>query len=294
MYGVRKSVAIYFNDFIQKDKIKELVRRAAEMTGASFTAKRAQGEAKIRQIRGGWESVFDRTFKNSAFDRGANVLTLTDASKDKLQTTQISMTLQNPDRHGCTSYILMHCMPDTSFERIISFIHTAGSLLRLQFVSGGYDVVSNDFLYPGSAAYSLKLLQGIKYANSQWTEWGGLMFSANKGIPCPNIVQFLPGQFWQEVKNRVNRPFFHIENLQTGVILDILDRREGRLCEPEKDVLMHRLSRLYRALKPIIVPTPKPMFLREKEWIKWQKPISPHPCPRQNNNHPKPANYFTA
>lgn len=97
MFGIRKGIAFYFNDFIEKDKIKEIVRQILEITGAEFTSKRAQGEPKIRLVRGGWEKIFDRTFKNSTFEDESNVLTLTDATKETLQTTQIHMTLWNPN-----------------------------------------------------------------------------------------------------------------------------------------------------------------------------------------------------
>ena len=50
-----------------------------------------------------------------------------------------------------------------------------------------------------------------------------------------------------------------------------LDHKDGKLIEPEKDELFDRLSKLYRALYPIIEPTEKPMFLKENEWTAWQK-----------------------
>ena len=95
MFGIRKGIALYFNDFIEKDKIKEIIRQILEIIGAKFTSKRAQGEPKIRLIRGGWEKVFDNTFKNSTFDDGANILMLTDATKETLQTTQISSSIKS-------------------------------------------------------------------------------------------------------------------------------------------------------------------------------------------------------
>lgn len=271
MYGIRKGIALYFNDFIEKDKIKEIVCQILEITGAKFTSKRAQGEPKIRLIRGGWEKVFDNTFKNSTFDDGANILMFTDATKETLQTTQIHMTLWNPDQYNTTSLILVHCMVDISWETIISFIQTANKLLHLQFVSAGYDVVNNDFLYPGSAAYSLNFLQNIRYANSRWTEWGDLIFFANSGICCPNVIQFLSNQFWLSVERGINQGCFHHIRLETGVILDILDHKGGDLLEPEKDILLRRLSNLYQVLSPIIISTRKPMFLKENEWAAWQK-----------------------
>lgn len=271
MFGIRKGIALYFNDFIEKDIIKEIIRQILEITGAKFTSKRAQGEPKIRLIRGGWEKVFDNTFKNSTFDDGANILMLTDATKETLQTTQISMTLWNPDQYKTTSLILVHCMADISWETIISFIQTTNRLLHLQFVSAGYDVVHNAFLYPGSAAYSLKFLQNIRYANSEWTEWSDLIFFANSGICGPNVIQFLSNQLWLPVESRVNQCGFHYVRLETGVILDLLDCKDGSLLEPEKDVLLCRLSKLYQALSPITISLRKPMFLRENEWAAWQK-----------------------
>jgi len=59
--------------------------------------------------------------------------------------------------------------------------------------------------------------------------------------------------------------------LNDGVVLDILDHKDGKLFEPEKAELLDRLSKLYRALYPIIVSTEKPMFLKENEWIAWQR-----------------------
>ncbi len=80
-----------------------------------------------------------------------NVLELTDVTRDTLQTTQIYMDLRNSDKGA--SCILVNCVVDISWEEIIVFIQTVSSLLHLQFVSAGYDVVSNAFWYPGIASY---------------------------------------------------------------------------------------------------------------------------------------------
>lgn len=268
LFGIRKGIAIYFNDVIEKDQIKEIVRMVVAMTRVVFTGKRAQGEPKIRLVRGGWERVFDNTFKHSDFEC-SNVLILTDETKDALQTTQIYMNLWNPCKSA--SCILVNCMEDISWETIIALIQRISSILHLQYVSAGYDVVSNDFWYPGSAAYSLNYLQTVKYANSKWTEWFHLGFAVSGGICGPNIVQFLPDRLWKPVEPAVRQCGFACTPLKTGVMLDILDHHEDKLLEPEKSELFNRLSRLYRALKPIIVPTAKPMFLKENEWAIWQQ-----------------------
>lgn len=267
LFGIRKGIAIYFNDVIDKDRIKEIVRMLVEMTGVTFTGKQTQGEPKIRLVRGGWERVFDNTFKSSTFE-SANVLMLTDGTKDTLQTTQIYMNLWNPC--GSASCILMDCMVDIDWKTIISFIQTINKILYLQYVSVGYNVVYNDFWYPGSAAYSLKFLQTVKYANSKWTEWFYLGFAVNRGIYGPNIIQFLSDRLWERVEQSVRQCDFSWNQLNNGVILDILDHKDGKLLEPEKEELFDRLSKLHRALYPIIVPAEKPMFLKENEWVTWQ------------------------
>lgn len=269
LYGIRKGIAIYFNNAIEKEQIKEVIQLLVDITGVTFTGKRAQGEPKIRQVRGGWERVFDNTFKNSIFD-SSNVLILTDGTKDSLQTTQIYMNLWNPNK--MPSCILVNCMEDIGWDVIATFIQSVNKRINLQFVSAGYDVVSNGFLYPGSAAYSLKFLQSNKYANSEWTEWlnPGFLLAANSGICCPNIIQFLPNQLWARVESQV-RQYAHCIPLSGGVLLDILNHTDGELVEPEQDELLDRLSTLYRTLRPIIVPTAKPMFLKETEWDAWQK-----------------------
>ncbi len=268
LFGIRKEISIYFNDVIEKEKIKEIVRMLADTTGVTFTGKRAQDEPKIRLVRGGWERVFDNTFKNSTFE-SSNVLMLTDATKDTLQTTQIYMNLWNPC--SSASCILATCMEDISWETIAAFIRTVSKLLHLQYVSAGYDVVSNGFWYPGSTAYSLKFLQTVKYANSEWTEWLHLWFDVNKGIYGPNIIQFLSDKLWEPVKKTVCQCDFTCTPLNTGIMLDILEHTNDKLLEPEKEVLLDRLSKLYRVLRPIIVPARKPMFLKENEWAVRQK-----------------------
>ena len=267
LFGIRKGIAIYFNDVIEKDQIKEIVRMIVDMTNVVFTGKSAQGDPKIRLVRGGWERVFDNTFKNSTFE-SSNVLKLTDATKDTLQTTEIYMNLWNPC--SATSYILVNCNGGYCWETIIIFIQALSKMLHLQFISAGYDVVSNDFWYPGSAAYSLKFLQTVKYAHSEWTEWSELEFVANKGIYGPNIVQFLSDKLWTPVEKEA-RQCASCAALNTGMLLDILDHKDGQLHEPEKDVLFTKLSKLYRALRPIIIPARKPMFLKENEWVAWQR-----------------------
>lgn len=266
-FGIRKGISIYFNDVIEKERIKEIVQMLVNITGVTFTGKRAQDDPKIRLVRGGWERVFDNAFKNSTF-ASSNVLWLTDATKDTLQTTQIYMNLWNPCK--ATSCILVNCMVDIGWETIITFIQALSKMLHLQFVSAGYDVVSNDFWYPGSAAYSLKFLQTLKYANSEWTEWFDLEFFANEGICGPNIVLFLSDKLWRPVEKEACQ-CGNCAALDAGMLLDILDHRDGKLFEPEKDVLFDRLSKLYQALRPIIIPTRKPMFLKENEWAAWQK-----------------------
>ena len=119
LFGIRKGIAVYFNDVIDKDRIKEIVRMLVEMAGVTFTGKQAQGEPKIRLVRGGWERVFDNTFKSSTFE-SSNVLMLTDGTKDTLQTTQIYMNLWNPCRSA--SCILADCMMDIDWKTIINFI----------------------------------------------------------------------------------------------------------------------------------------------------------------------------
>ena len=270
MYGIRKGIAFYFNDYIEKDSIKRMIGNLINITGTKVTSKRAQDDPKIRLIRGGWERVFDNTFRNSTFE-DSNVLMFTDGTKEALPTTKIYMNLWNPNK--MPSIILINCMTDIEWDTIISFIHNINELLNLQFVSAGYDVVSNDFWYPGSAAYSLKFLQTMKYANSKWTEWFNPSYRlvANDGICCPNIIQFLSHKLWSPVKDAVNQSGFHCEQLNSGVLLDVLDHRDRMLFEPEKDVLFDRLSKLYQALRPIIIPINKPMFLKENEWASWQK-----------------------
>ena len=191
LFGIRKGVAIYFNNVIEKDRIKEIVCMLVDMTGVTFTGKQAQGEPKIRLVRGGWERVFDNTFKSSTFE-SSNVLMFTDGTKDTLQTTQIYMNLWNPCRSA--SCILVDCMMDIDWKAIINFIQTINKMLHLQYVSAGYNVVWNDFWYPGSAAYSLKFLQTLKYANSKWTEWFYLGFAVNKGICGPIAIIRTPGK----------------------------------------------------------------------------------------------------
>ena len=51
LFGIRKGIAIYFNDVIEKDRIKEIVRMLVDMTGVTFTGKQAQGEPKIQLVR---------------------------------------------------------------------------------------------------------------------------------------------------------------------------------------------------------------------------------------------------
>ena len=199
LFGIRKGIAIYFNDVIEKDRIKEIVRMLVDMTGVTFTGKQAQGEPKIQLVRGGWERVFDNTFKSSTFE-SSNVLMLTDGTKDALQ----------------------------------------------------------------------KFLQTVKYANSKWTEWFYLGFAVNREIYGPNIIQFLSDRLWERVEQSVRQCDFSWNQLNNGVILDILDHKDGKLLEPEKEELFDRLSKLHRALYPIIVPAEKPMFLKENEWVTWQ------------------------
>ncbi len=150
LFGIRKGISIYFNDVIEKERIKEIVQMLVDITGVTFTRKRAHDDPKIRLVRGNWERVFDNTFRKSTFE-SANVLELTDVTNDALQTTQIYMNLRNSDKGA--SCILVNCMVDISWEEIIVFIQTVSSLLHLQFASAGYDVVSNAFWYPGSASY---------------------------------------------------------------------------------------------------------------------------------------------
>ena len=178
------------------------------------------------------------------------------------------MNLWNPCRSA--SCILVDCMMDIDWKAIINFIQTINKMLHLQYVSAGYNVVWNDFWYPGSAAYSLKFLQTLKYANSKWTEWFYLGFAVNKGICGPNIIQFLSDRLWERVEQSVRQCDFSWNQLNNGVILDILDHKDGKLLEPEKEELFDRLSKLHRALYPIIVPAEKPMFLKENEWVTWQ------------------------
>lgn len=268
LFGIRKGIAFYFNDVIEKEHMKEIVRMLVDLTSVTFTGKQAQGEPKIRLVRGGWERVFDAAFRHSTFEN-SNVLMLTDGTKDALQTTQIYMNLWNPCRSA--SCILVNCVADISWETIIAFIQAVSSILHLQYVSAGYDVVSNDFWYPRSAAYSLKFLQTIKYANSKWTEWFYLGSVVNKAIYGPNVIQFLSDSLWEPVKQTVRQCGFTCTPLNTGVMLDILDHKDGKLLEPRKDQLLDRLSRLYQALNPIIVPAVKPMFLKENEWSLWQQ-----------------------
>lgn len=195
MYGIRKGTVFYFNTYIEIDKIKQIVAIFSHMTGNKFTRKRAQGEPKIRLIRGGWEKVFGNTFKDGAFDNAninANILMLTDGTKDTLQTARIYMLpLWNPNR--LPSSILANCSTEISWNNLFSFLQEVSKILPLQYASAGYDVASNDFLYPGSAAYSLKYLQTVKYANSEWSEWLNPNFKAkaNQGILNGNLIQFL-------------------------------------------------------------------------------------------------------
>lgn len=125
---------------------------------------------------------------------------------------------------------------------------------------------------PGSASYSLKFLRNVKYANSEWTEWlnPSFLLAANSGICCPNIMQFLSDQLWAPVEDPA-RQCARCVPLDGGVLLDLLDHADEELLEPEKDELFDRLSNLYQVLRPIIVPTAKPMFLKEAEWAAWQK-----------------------
>ena len=270
MYGIRKGIVFYFNDYIEKDPIKTMIGNLIDITGTKFTRKSAQDDPQIRLIRGGWERVFDNTFRNSTFEN-SNVLMFTDETKEALPTTKIYMNLWNPRK--MPSIILINCMTDIEWDTIISFIHNVNKLLNLQFVSAGYDVVSNYFWYPGSAAYGLKFLRTVKCANSEWTEWlnPNYRFAANHGICCPNIIQFLSNKLWSPVKDAVNQSGFHCEQLNSGVLLDVLDHRDGMLFEPEKDVLFDRLSRLYQVLRPIVIHYQKPMFLKENEWAAWQR-----------------------
>ena len=107
MYGIRKGIAFYFNDYIEKDSIKTMIGNLINITGTKFTSKRAQDDPKIRLIRGGWERVFDNTFRNSTFE-DSNVLMFTDGTKEALPTTKIYMNLWNPNK--MPSIILINCM----------------------------------------------------------------------------------------------------------------------------------------------------------------------------------------
>ena len=44
LFGIRKGIAIYFNDVIEKEHIKEIVRMLVDMTGVTFTGNQAQVE----------------------------------------------------------------------------------------------------------------------------------------------------------------------------------------------------------------------------------------------------------
>lgn len=271
MFGIRKGVAFYFNDYIDKEKIKQIVKIFSHMTGNQFTRKRANDDPKIRLIRGGWEKVFDNTFKDSSFDN-ANVLTFTDGTKDTLQTTQIYMTLWNPNL--LPSCIVANCSTEISWNNLFSFLQEVSKLIPLQFASAGYDVVSNDFLYPGSAAYSLKYLQTVKYANSEWTEWiDGFKLKANQGIPNANLFQFLSRTLLDQINEDELTKHDHVfvTESEGGSILDILDRENGELVEPQMDILLSRLSELTQILRPIIVFYDKPLLWKgDDSWKAWR------------------------
>ena len=274
MFGLRKCVVFYFSEYINTEKIKNVIRSFVSFTGTKFTYKRAQDEYRLRLVRGGWEKVFDNTFKKQDFDR-ANVLTLRDGTKDILQTANIYMNLWNPP---CPpSILIMHCSLDTEWSVLLNYILEVNNILNLRFVSAGYDVVSNDFLYPGSAAYSLKYLLSLKYANSDWTAWMGTEFKLAKkpGVCTPNMIQFIEQAAWEhvdqeQIEKMKENGTAHIKRLENGVLLDILgDDDDAPETEPE--VLIYRLRELYKAVKPVLLECDKPMFLKKDEWEIWQK-----------------------
>ena len=46
LFGIRKGIAIYFNDVIEKDRIKEIVRMLVDMTGVTLRANKPKANLK--------------------------------------------------------------------------------------------------------------------------------------------------------------------------------------------------------------------------------------------------------
>lgn len=267
-FGLRKGIVFYFDDWVEQKTIcvlEEIIEAFLLMTHAEFTKKRGTNDyPNRRNIRGGWRKVFHREFDGKDFTE-TYYLQFDNCAPQNLQTIHACIGLSNSE--GINQYLYFQCPTDTEWSAIYQFMEHVNRNLNVLYASAGYEMAINILHYPGSMGYGIRAMKGLKYVNSEDTEWYNLRFKFQFGIPCPNFIQILCPDWAKKIGDKAPDGIY-TKTEEGRLFLDILNRTSGQICEPTLETIEARYQMLYRILKPLIVPPERTRFMKKEDWAK--------------------------
>lgn len=273
--GLRKGIAFYFNDWIDEkiiSALEEIIEKFLLMARAEFTQKHSGRDYDSRRnIRGGWRKIFHREFDAKDFTE-SHILVLDDCSPQRVQSVLAGIHPNN-FRSADGSYFAYSCLYLQSplaveWADVYRFMEYVNDRLSISYASAGYDTAYNarhQAGATGSVGASVRVLNNLKYANSDSTEWMHLYLSSRFGVPCPNFIQILSPCLSQKI-DCSEADGISIKSEKGNLFLDILERTHGLMQEPAAEQTEARLKKLYRMLKPVIVTPERSIYMKPSDW----------------------------
>ncbi|MCV2483343.1 hypothetical protein OD917_00285 [Flavobacterium sp. SH_e] len=286
-YGLRKSIVFYFYQDPKKDIIKELINDFVDFVNPSYSSYRYLTH-DLKNINGKWHELFNSIIDKHDFD---NVCTLsfTDSNKNQLQKNSVNFLIRNIKKefpNKTPNIIYFEFEENISWEEIYHFISHSFYSLTYYYVSAGYSLAVNDYLYPKSTSLSVKELQRSKILNSLHSTWRNSSFLVNlkNGIDGPNIIQALCKELYHKLgfntindANKQNILNYHVG--EDYIIINLPETFDLQEAYDDKQIyniefngeLIEKYKNLNKFLEPILVQFSKPqMFWKEEEWLLWQ------------------------
>ncbi len=280
LYGIKKSIIFYFYENPDNEQIKDLILKFKEMCEPEFLYYRyMNADFRVIKNKSKWDDLLVKKLLMSNY-RDTVTFSMTDSTKDSLQKSLISFCLReiNNRLSYMPNQIYFECEKNISWEKIYSFIQKANQIGKYYYISAGFNIATNNQLYPQSVAKGVKEVQRYRVFGEFKTilDNGNFKAKLREGIEGPNIIQMLNEDIYQKIglesfRKAAQEGILDYKLEKEGILISIINNDlDVENNEIDIELVDFRMKKLYEFLKPIILKIKKPtMFWKADEWERW-------------------------
>ena len=266
---VRKGIMLYFYEDPDKTEIKRIYDSFIKITGAEFKYY-FQNNGYYKRVRN--KNLFYDWIESCKFNC-SEVLSLTDATMDKLQNNEAYFSLSNYNEnyfYNSPNTIYLECSCKISWDKIYKFILEANNTGKYYYICSNYVIGINCHLGTRSKVEGIKMLNKSKALNIWNFVWYSFDFMDNmrQGIEGPDYIQVISPEVYKKLQMDNFKSNDFRCTISNNLIIDLVEQNYSIEDNRIEDVF----KKLYLLLKPIIIDIKKPkMYWKDDKWEQWRR-----------------------